>query len=144
MKRTNNRMTIKFKEVNLKSNTFYTGIVKEVNFGKNNQKIYFFVELDADPGVQYMKSLDYSENRNSQLGMFLEQLGVLDDNNEINLKDLEGCDVQVTLNKGKDSFWYVNEMYLVEDESEEEPFDESLDDGYDPDDDDIDFDEEEE
>lgn len=31
-------------------------------------------------------------------------------------------------------------MYLVEDEAEEVPFDESLDDGYDPDDDDIDFD----
>ena len=43
MKRTNNRMTIKFKEVNLKSNTFYTGIVKEVNFGKNNGSITNFV-----------------------------------------------------------------------------------------------------
>lgn len=140
----NNRIIIKFKEVKLKANKFYTGIVKEVNFGKNNQKIYFFVELDVDPGVRYMKSLDYSENRNSQLGIFLEQLGVLDDNNEINLKDLEGCEVQVTLNAGKNSIWYVNEMYLVEDEAEEAPFDESLDDGYDPDDDDIDFDEEEE
>ena len=131
---------IQFKGFKLKANKSYYGSISYVEVDHKKKKVRVFAELEKVPEVNFMKSLTYSENYYSPMGTFFRKLWDIDDHGKLNLDNLEGRPVEVTLYKGNDDNWYVNEMFLVEDESEEEPFDESLDDGYDPDDDDIDFD----
>lgn len=131
---------IQFKGFKLSANKSYYGSISCVEVDHKKKKVRVFAELEKVPEVNFMKSLTYSENYYSPMGTFFRKLGAIDDHGKLNLDNLEGRPVEVTLYKGNDDNWYVNEMFLVEDEAEEVAFDESLDDGYDPDDDDIDFD----
>lgn len=142
-KKKENRI-IQFKGFKLSANKSYYGSISCVEVDHKKKKVRVFTELEKVPEVNFLKSLPYSENYYSPMGSFFRKMGAIDENGRLDPDNLEGRPVEVTLYKGNDDNWYVNEMYLVGDESEEVEFDESLDDGYDPDDDDIDFDEEEE
>lgn len=130
---------IKFKAVKLSQNKTYYGTIKQVEIDDEAGRVRIFTELEKIPHEYYMKSVRYSEQKDSPLWTLFDDLGVLDENDEFDEKWLIGLEVAVSLSKGRDGNWYVNEMYRVEEESESPPFDE-FDDGID----DIDFDEDEE
>lgn len=133
-------MKIKFKKIKLSSDELYTGVIKEVEYDKENSKIRIFCELDGIKGEYFMKSLKYSENINSPMGRFFDEMGILDEKNQFDLDSLVDCAVEVTLNKGRDAIWYINQMWLTQEEADDEVFDDEFDDGID----DIDFDADEE
>ena len=109
----NNRI-LKFKKVAFKTEKFYPGIIREVEIDDIRQRFRIFVELEKLPEELFMKSLPYSESSYSIMGRFFEEMGAIDENGEVDIDDLEGSAVEVTLNEGKDSNWYVNEMHLIE------------------------------
>lgn len=109
----NNRI-LKFKKVAFKTEKFYPGIIREVEIDDIRQRLRIFVELEKLPEELFMKSLPYSESSYSIMGRFFEEMGAIDENGEVDIDDLEGSAVEVTLNEGKDSNWYVNEMHLIE------------------------------
>lgn len=134
-------MKIKFKKIKLSSDESYRGVIKEVEYDRENAKVRIFCELESMKGEYFMKSLKYSRSLNSPMGRFFEEMGALDDKKEIDLDSLVGCVVEVTLNKGKDGVWYVNSAWLLDEEDADDTvFDDEFDDGID----DIDFDEDEE
>lgn len=112
MKKT--KTIIKFKKVAFKPEKFYPGIIKKVELDDIRGKVRIFTELDKLPDELFMKSLPYSESSYSMMGRFFEEMGAIDENGEVDIDDLEGSAVEVTLNEGKDSNWYVNEMHLIE------------------------------
>ena len=112
MKKT--KRIISLKKVAFKPEKFYSGVIKEVEIDDIRQRLRIFVELDKLPNEFFMKSLPYSESSYSMMGRFFEEMGAIDENGEVDIDDLEGSAVEVTLNEGKDSNWYVNEMHLIE------------------------------
>lgn len=123
MKKT--KRIISLKKVAFKPEKFYSGVIKEVEIDDIRQRLRIFVELDKLPNEFFMKSLPYSESCYSAMGQFFEEMGVIDENGEVNIDDLEGSEVEVTLNKGNDSNWYINEIQLIgefEEVDEEEIF----------------------
>lgn len=109
-----NKRVFKFKKVTFKPEKFYPGIIKKVEIDDIKGKVRIFTELDKLPDELFMKSLPYSESSYSMMGRFFEEMGAIDENGEVNIDDLEGSAVEVTLNEGQDSNWYVNEMHLIE------------------------------
>ena len=82
--------------------------------------VYFFVTLDMYPGESFLKSLPFSKNIQGQLASFLDDLGVLEDDGSVELDDLCGEEVRVTLTKGKNKQWFVEEMEIVDDQDEDD------------------------
>ena len=97
-------MKIKFKKIKLKAEELYEGVIRKVEFDKVSRRV-----------------------RNSPTGRFFEAMGAMDEDGIVDLEELVGHSVHVTLNQGKNSAWYVNEMYLdEEDEEYEEAEDEEI------------------
>lgn len=111
-------MKIRFKKLQLRANRIYEGVIKEIEFDEENNRVRIFTELDKVKGEIFYKSLPYSESEASQLGQFFENMGAIDEEGIVDFEELKGQAVQVTLNQGKNSTWYVNEMYLIEEYEE--------------------------
>lgn len=111
-KKKENRI-IQFKGFKLSANKSYYGSISYVEVDHKKKKVRVFAELEKVPEVNFMKSLPYSENYHSPMGTFFRKLGAIDDHGKLNLDNLEGRPVEVTLYKGNDDNWYVNEMFLM-------------------------------
>lgn len=127
---------IKFKEPSIKLGQEYSAVIQRIEVRKDWGRLHIFVELEDQPGITYLKSIRYSESVQGELARFFDDLQVMNRKNEVNTEHLEGREVIVTFNKGKDGNYYVKEMWLVDDEE-----DESDEFGYDEDDE-LDLDEE--
>lgn len=120
-------MKIKFKKIKLTAEELYEGVIRKVEFDKVSRRVRIFTELDKVEGETFLKSLPYSVSVNSPTGRFFEAMGAMDEDGIVDLEELVGHSVHVTLNQGKNSAWYVNEMYLdEEDEEYEEAEDEEI------------------
>lgn len=126
---------IKFKKPHIALNQEYYGVIQRVEINKERGNFRIFVEIEEQPNETYLKSIRYSENIQGELARFLDELQVMNRRNEVNCDQLVGQEVVVTFNKGRDGNFYINEMWLAEEESEEYDNDE-----FDSDED-IDFDE---
>ncbi|WP_418620935.1 hypothetical protein [Sellimonas intestinalis] len=132
---------IKFKDLNFRSDKEYSAVIQKIEINRERGKLYIFVELEDEPGITYLKSITYSEHLQGALAKFFDGLQVMNRRNEVDTEELEGKEVIVTFNKGRDGNYYVKEMWMVEEESDDVR---ELDDYECDDEDDLIFDEDEE
>lgn len=113
-------MKIQFEKLMFRPNKFYDGRIENVVVDEKKNCVYFFVTLDMYPGESFLKSLPFSKNIQGLLACFLDDLGVLDDNDSIELDDLCNEEVRVTLTRGKNKQWFVDEMELINSDEDED------------------------
>lgn len=124
-------MKIKFTEMSIHPDVEYNGIVENVVFDEKKERLRIFVTLEEFPEEQYMKSLQFSRNRNGQAGRFFDELGLMDSKGNVELDDLLNEEVIVTLSQGKDSYWYVDQLWLAESSDDSDDIDDEEEDDLD-------------
>ena len=129
------RNIIKFDSDVFEEAEWYAGVVTKVVETKEALRLY--VELDSVPGEEFVKYMRFSKRRCSQMGEFFADMGVMDERGRVDLDELKGMAVEVTLYKGKNNLWYIERARLQEDEEEvdEDDMPEFEEDGYDEDED---------
>lgn len=116
-------MIIKFHNLKIKQDVEYNGIVTDVQVDEERGRIRIFVTLEEVPGEPYMKSIQFSRSRNGQAGRFFDELGLMDSKGNVELNDLLNKEVIVTLSQGKDSYWYVDQLWLAESSDDSDDLD---------------------
>lgn len=113
-------MKIQFEKMSFRKDKWYDGTLENVVVDEKKGCVYFFITLDMYPGESFLKSLPFSKNIQGQLASFLDDLGVLEDDGSVELDDLCGEEVRVTLTKGKNKQWFVEEMEIVDDQGDDD------------------------
>ena len=113
-------MKLQFEKMSFRKDKWYDGTLENVVVDQKKGCVYFFVTLDMYPGESFLKSLPFSKNIQGQLASFLDDLGVLEDDGSVELDDLCGEEVRVTLTKGKNKQWFVEEMEIQDDLDEDD------------------------
>lgn len=118
-------MKLQFQKINFKPNKYYEGEITNVVVDGNKGNVYIFVILDIYQSETFLKSIPLSKDINGQLARFLDDLDMLDEDGSCELDDLCEERVKVTLSKGKNKQWFIDEMELLEcDEDEDEDVEE--------------------
>lgn len=113
------KMLLQFIEIQIKSGVEYTGVVEEIHLSDDGHRIRIFVSVDEFEGENFVKSLKFSKNRSSQAGRFFSDLGLMDSKGCVDLDELIGEEVLVTLSQGADGNWYVDKIWLTESEEDD-------------------------
>ena len=112
-------MILKFDKIEIQSGVEYTGVVEEIHLSDDGRRIRIYVSVDEFEGEIFVKSLKFSKNRNSQIGRFFSDLGLMDSEGCVDLDELIGEEVLVTLSQGADGNWYVDEIWLTASEEDD-------------------------
>ena len=105
-------MIVEFKKMKLRSNQEYDGVVRDVRVNEKKVTMWIFVELDEVKNQNFMKSFPLVLTEGSILWDFLNENELLDRNGKLDTDLLIDREVVVTLSKGKDSNWYIDEMHF--------------------------------
>ena len=124
-------MRIKFEKITFQPNKFYEGRIEDVYIDRTKGNVYIFVRIEKYKDETFLKSIPFSKNRNGQLARFLDELGLLEDDSA-QLDDLCNQFVRVTMKRGKNKQWFVDEIEIeiledLEDLEDEELGDDELD-----------------
>lgn len=77
-----------------------------------DSKLRVFVELDDDPGIEYMRVITIDDSPNSQFASFARQLCIIDENGVIDTDELVGKAVKVKLNRLEDGSIFIKTMLI--------------------------------
>lgn len=113
-------MKLQFKKINFKPNKYYDGEITNVVVDKERNNVYIFVTLDIYKDESFLKSIPFSKDINGQLARLLDDLMGLEEDGSFELDDLCEEQVRVTLSRGKNKKWFVDEMELISDEDTDE------------------------
>lgn len=105
-------MIAEFKKMKLRSNQEYDGVVRDVRVNEKKGTMWIFVELDEVKNQNFMKSFPLVLTEGSILWDFLNENELLDRKGKLDTDLLIDREVVVTLSKGKDSNWYIDEMHF--------------------------------
>ena len=105
-------MIVEFKKMKLRSNQEYDGVVRDVRVNEKKGTMWIFVELDEVKNQNFMKSFPLVLTEGSILWDFLNENELLDRKGKLDTDLLIDREVVVTLSKGKDSNWYIDEMHF--------------------------------
>lgn len=105
-------MIVEFKKMKLRSNREYDGVVRDVRVNEKKGTMWIFVELDEVKNQNFMKSFPLVLTEGSILWDFLNENELLDRKGKLDTDLLIDREVVVTLSKGKDSNWYIDEMHF--------------------------------
>ena len=105
-------MIVEFKKMKLRSNQEYDGVVRDVRVNEKKGTMWIFVELDEMKNQNFMKSFPLVLTEGSILWDFLNENELLDRKGKLDTDLLIDREVVVTLSKGKDSNWYIDEMHF--------------------------------
>ena len=105
-------MIVEFKKMKLRSNQEYVGVVRDVRVNEKKGTMWIFVELDEVKNQNFMKSFPLVLTEGSILWDFLNENELLDRKGKLDTDLLIDREVVVTLSKGKDSNWYIDEMHF--------------------------------
>lgn len=105
-------MIVEFKKMKLRSNQEYDGVVRDVRVNEKKGTMWIFVELDEVKNQNFMKSFPLVLTEGSLLWSFLNENELLDRKGKLDTDLLIDREVVVTLSKGKDSNWYIDEMHF--------------------------------
>lgn len=125
-------MNLSFKKIKLNENQEYEAVVRDVVVNKKKGMLWVFVELDEIRNQTFMKSFPLALTEGSLLWNFLNDNELLDSKGNVETDNLIGRECVVTLSRGNDSNWYVDQLdFYIETEIDDW--------GDDFDDDDISF-----
>ena len=114
-------MELQFRKLKLRENQEYEGVVRDVVVNKKKGTMWIFVELDEIKNQTFMKSFPLALTEGSLLWNFLIDNELLDRKGNMETDDLIGRDCVVTMSKGKDSNWYIDEMHFyIETEADDD------------------------
>lgn len=114
-------MQLKFYKLKLHENQEYDGVVRDVRVNEKKGTMWIFVELDEVKNQTFMKSFPLVLTEGSLLWCFLTENELLDRKGKLDTDLLIDREVVVTLSKGKDSNWYIDEMHFyVETEADDD------------------------
>lgn len=105
-------MQLKFYKLKLHENQEYDGVVRDVRVNEKKGTMWIFVELDEVKNQNFMKSFPLVLTEGSILWNFLNENELLDRKGKLDTDLLIDREVVVTLSKGKDSNWYIDEMHF--------------------------------
>ena len=105
-------MIVEFKKMKLRSNQEYDGVVRDVRVNEKKGTMWIFVELDEVKNQNFMKSFPLVLTEGSILWDFLNENELLDRKGKLDTDLLIDREVVVTLSKGKDSNWYIDEIHF--------------------------------
>lgn len=105
-------MIVEFKKMKLRSNQEYDGVVRDVRVNEKKGTMWILVELDEVKNQNFMKSFPLVLTEGSILWDFLNENELLDRKGKLDTDLLIDREVVVTLSKGKDSNWYIDEMHF--------------------------------
>lgn len=105
-------MIVEFKKMKLRSNQEYDGVVRDVRVNEKKGTMWIFVELDEVKNQNFMKSFPLVLTEGSILWDFLNENELLARKGKLDTDLLIDREVVVTLSKGKDSNWYIDEMHF--------------------------------
>ena len=87
-------------------------MVRDVRVNEKKGTMWIFVELDEVKNQNFMKSFPLVLTEGSILWDFLNENELLDRKGKLDTDLLIDREVVVTLSKGKDSNWYIDEMHF--------------------------------
>lgn len=111
-------MNLSFKKLKLNENQEYEAVVRDVEVNKKKRKMRIFVELDEVKNQTFMKSIPLELTEGSMLWRFFDNNELLDKNGNVETDNLIDKDCVVTLSRGNDSNWYVDQLdFYIETEA---------------------------
>ena len=113
-------MKIEFQRITFKPNKYYEGEITNVVVDEHKGNVYIFVALDIYKNETFLKSIPLSKDINGQLARWLDDLMGLEEDGSFELDDLCEEQVRVTLSRGKNKKWFIDEMELISDEDTDE------------------------
>ena len=94
---------------------------RDVRVNEKKGTMWIFVELDEVKNQNFMKSFPLVLTEGSLLWCFLTENELLDRKGKLDTDLLIDREVVVTLSKGKDSNWYIDEMHFyIETEADDD------------------------
>lgn len=109
---------MRFRRVKIKEGVTYIGKINSWRIDADKRFFRIFVSLDDIEESEFMHCIPYSEVIPSRLADFCEKFCILDANGNVEFDELIEACVEVKLNIGRDSNFYVGEIYPVYSEEE--------------------------
>ena len=105
---------------NLQEKKLYEGYIVKVEEDEEYGIARLYIELDDYPDEWFYTSLQMEESGkvNSRFNQFFETMGVFDVMDNFELKELENVEVLATLQQGRNGYFYVKQLYLIESDDE--------------------------
>lgn len=111
-------MKIQLKTANIREGKWYYGFITRKY--ECDSKLRVYVELDDDPGREYMKSVTIDDDPNSSFASFARKMDIIDENGIIDTDELEGLAVKAILRRVKDGSIFIQTLLIDYDYYEEE------------------------
>ena len=106
----------------LKEDYLYSGVIKRQ--GIRDKKLLLFVEFDEEKGIEYLKSIPFDKREGSTFVRFFEQIGLIDEQGNIDTSTLNLLPIWATIKRNKDGQIFVDKIEVHWDEGEEDENDE--------------------
>lgn len=114
-------MELVFKKLKLRSHKEYDGVVRNVVVNEEKGKVWIFIEIEGVKEQTFMKSFPLVLTEGSALWKFFDENEIITDKGKVETDNLIDRDCVVTLTRGNDSNWYVDQLdFYVETESDDE------------------------
>ena len=107
-------MKIKIIRSKLKEDTLYSGVIKRHEI--RDKKLLLFVEFDEEEGIKYLKSIPVDKREGSAFARFFEQIGLMDEEGNIDTLSLDLLPIWGTIKRTKDGQIFVDKIEVHWDE----------------------------
>lgn len=112
------KMQLKFRKLKLRENQEYDGVVRNVVVNEEKGKVRIFIEIEGIKEQTFMKSIPLELTEGSMLWNFFNNNELLDRKGNVETDNLIDKDCVVTLSRGNDSNWYVDQLdFYIETEA---------------------------
>ena len=114
-------MELAFKKLKLRSHKEYDGVVRNVVVNEEKGKVWIFIEIEGVKEQTFMKSFPLVLTEGSALWKFFDENEIITDKGKVETDNLIDRDCVVTLTRGNDSNWYVDQLdFYVETEADDD------------------------
>lgn len=114
-------MELVFKKLKLRSHKEYDGVVRNVVVNEEKGKVWIFIEIEGVKEQTFMKSFPLVLTEGSALWKFFDENEIITDKGKVETDNLIDRDCVVTLTRGNDSNWYVDQLdFYIETEADDD------------------------
>ena len=111
-------MKITLKKSKIKAGGWFCGFITRHSIVSSKMRI--FVELDDELGVEYMYVIPIVKSSNSRLANFAREMGILDENDDIDTDLLNELAVKAKLRRVEDGNLFISKMVIDEEYYQQE------------------------
>lgn len=107
-------MKIKIIKSKLKEDYLYSGVI--IRHEIRDKRLLLFVEFDGEKGISYLKSIPVDKREGSAFARFFEQIGLMDEEGNIDTSSLDLLPIWGTIKRTKDGQIFVDKIEVHWDE----------------------------